>query len=94
MQIFVCHGDLEMQWAMSMSSDYEAEHLEQVRMQDVGVAFYCSEDEPEFFSAREATDPHFPPPECVWWEECEPETISLDSVVSESVAAKKSGVCR
>ena len=74
-QVFVCAGDLEMQWALSMSADYEAEHLEQLRQQDVDDARYLADTEPEFFSAREATDPHFPPPECVWWEVCEPELI-------------------
>ena len=56
---WTCYGDMEMRWAQSISDEQEAEHEYEMAVEANETLF---EREPDFWSYRAATDPHWPPP--------------------------------
>jgi hypothetical protein len=80
--IFVCGlDDPEFDWGhcmgLAVAQEQEAEQAEAEREWDLDCAASTHLDEPDFYEEREATDPYWPPAECVWWEVMEPQVISL-----------------
>ena len=70
--MFICNP-CEEQHYLELAREYEALEVEQQRVWDMQEDLALHEVYYAFWDERAATDPHWPPPECVWWEQVEPE---------------------
>lgn len=75
--LFVC-SDIELNYFRCLGELQELEYAEYLRQRDVEDALYMARDHPDFFEERCDTDPHFPPEDCIWWEEIEQEILPYD----------------